>query len=92
MSCFNIPSHVLDVLFLRYPIGVLTELVILYVLFNIPGRVLVNCDLVLVVLTYPTIALYSTGLGLTKDAVQLVTHKYRIIVVMFFTYPTDGTL
>ena len=69
---------------------------ILYVLFNIPGRVLVrypvNCDLVLVVLTYPTIALYSTGLSLTKDAVQLVTHKYRIIVVMFFTYPTDGTL
>ena len=39
---FNIPDNVLDVLFLRYPIGVLTELVILYVLFNIPGRVLVK--------------------------------------------------
>ena len=52
----------------------------------------VYCDLVRVVLTYPTIALYSTGLSLTKDVVQLVTHKYLIIVVMFFTYRTDGTL
>ena len=52
----------------------------------------INCDLVRFVLTYPTIALYSTGLSLTKDAVQLVTHQYRIIVVMFFTYCTDGTV
>ena len=42
MSCFNIPGHVLDVLFLRYAIAVVTELVILYVLFNIPSRVLVK--------------------------------------------------
>ena len=40
MSCFNIPSHVLDVLFLRYAIAVVTKLVILYVLFNIPDNVL----------------------------------------------------
>ena len=45
-----------------------------------------NCDLERLVLTYTTIALYSTGLSLAKDAAQLVTHKYRIIVVMFFTY------
>ena len=40
MSCFNIPGHVLDVLFLRYAIAVVTKLVILYVLFNILDNVL----------------------------------------------------